>query len=108
MREVDYDLPLSDVGDVLRTRITVDTQASRGQKVIDFLIQYETTVDGVRVPVVRYDCAHGHPHRDRYDRQGRQTKQPMPEHLSRDDALQTARVDLETNWPRYREEFHRG
>jgi hypothetical protein len=36
-----------------------------------FTIQYETTIGEDRVPVVRYDSAHGCAHRDLLDRRGR-------------------------------------
>ncbi len=46
----------------------------RGQ-IVEFRIQYETLIAGEWHPVVRYDSAHGQPHRDILHRDGAQTKE---------------------------------
>jgi hypothetical protein len=45
-----------------------------GSLIIDFVIQIETTIDGKIYTVRRYDCAHGQPHCDIYDRRGNHYK----------------------------------
>lgn len=68
---------------------------------LDFMVQLETMIAGEPIPVVRFDCRHGCPHRDRLDRKGRViAKEPMPSHFTRGEALQVARQDLEHNWER--------
>ena len=61
-REVSYVDALGGSGNLLRVWILIDTDARRGQKVVNFVVQYEATIDGKREPVARYDCAHGRPH----------------------------------------------
>lgn len=103
MRETAYVDALNDIGDYLPSWATTE----RGQ-VLDFVVQYETTVAGRRLPVVRYDCRHGFPHRDRLDRRGREiVKDPMPRELSRKAALQVARQEIIDNWERYKDDFFR-
>jgi len=69
-----------------------------GGCVLSFVVQYEVTVGDRRPAVVRYDCAHGFPHRDRYDRRSRLIdKIAMPCHLTRNEALRDAEHDLKMN-----------
>lgn len=75
--------------------------------VVSFLVQYEATVEGERLPVVRYDSRHGHPHRDRLDRRGNVTKVWAPQHVTPGEALTAGQQDLLTNWERYKAEFLR-
>lgn len=105
MRRVEHEDPLDDAAqEWLRTRISIE----RGE-VTDFTLQYETTIDGERVAVVRYDCAHGFPHRDILDRRGVVvSKQPLPGNPDLKTALALARHDLRENWPRYRAKVHEG
>lgn len=51
----------------IRVRFTND-----GNVVVLFTVQYETLLDGIWRPVVRYDTSHGEAHRDTYDPSGRQ------------------------------------
>lgn len=98
----DYPIPGTNQQDWFRFRIvTVDG------RVTDFTVQYETLIDGKFLPVARYDCAHGIPHRDLLNRDGkpRVPKLPFARHLSRDDALQLAVQDLHQHWQYYRRDF---
>ncbi|MFN8591648.1 MAG: hypothetical protein U0031_09340 [Thermomicrobiales bacterium] len=74
-------------------------------QVVRFVVQYETTINGRRVPVVRYDTAHGFPHRDEMFRSGAQVKTPMPETLTLYQALQVAEADIRPHWRTYRQQF---
>ena len=102
---VDYDVLLEPPNDYLRVRIRTE----RGQ-VVDFVVQYETTVGGRVYPVVRYDGSHGRVHRDVLDAHGETIeggKQWFPEHLSLADGVELARSDFLKNWARYRDMFLR-
>ena len=54
-----------------RLRVKLGTTSGR---VTEVLIQLEIRLEGAWHPVVRYDTAHGFPHRDRLDRAGTLTK----------------------------------
>jgi hypothetical protein len=88
----------------VRVRIWLE----RGQ-VVRFTVQYETTGPNLAddpLPVVRYDTAHGLPHRDRLDRRGREIgKDFLSSALELWEALNYAERDVRQNWPRYRQEF---
>lgn len=69
----------------------------RGQ-VIEFMMQYETWIDGAWRPVVRYDSAHGQAHRDLLDPRGETLEKDwLPSHYSFADALNYAEQDLQDN-----------
>jgi hypothetical protein len=73
-------------------------------KIAFFRIQYETEINGVWYPVVRYDTAHGFAHRDLLKMKGEVLKTPL---FNQDynDALTFAESDLKSNWRFYRERF---
>lgn len=98
-RERRFEVGLGEPGEVLRFRFST----IRG-RVIDFVVQYETVLDGEPVTVVRYDTAHGFPHRDTMDARGRQVSKEVLL-LSHDEALQFATIDLRMHWRRYRARF---
>lgn len=77
-------------------------------RVLSFVVQYEATVNDMRVPIVRFGTAHGRPHRDQMFLNGRQEKLWLPEELSYNQAMRIAENDIESNWKRYREAFYRG
>jgi hypothetical protein len=93
MPEITYELALDDArADWLRARFTT--------------VQYETTISGLRMPVVRFDNAHGFAHRDLLDRNGRIIeKRPIPGNPSPDMALAQGEREIRRNWPRYRAAF---
>jgi len=72
-----------------------------------FRVQYESKVDQIWYPVVRYDTAHGFAHRDLLTHEGHCRKTPL---FSQDlnDALTFAENDLKTNWEIYKRRFLEG
>lgn len=90
---------LDDDGCRIRYRINPE-----GGHVAAFAVQLEVQIDGRWLPVVRYDTAHGQPHRDTLDHTGAQIgKDWLPYDFSR--ALKEATDDLRANWQHYRDEF---
>jgi hypothetical protein len=88
-------------GDVIRVRLDVD----RGQ-VTDFTLQLETFVDERWRPVVRYDSAHGQPHRDLLDWEGRVIdKFWLAPTMTNKQAVRYAEQDLSDNGSAYRQVF---
>jgi len=93
-------------GNSLRIRINID----RG-KVTRFVVQLEYTIeDDAWLPVVRYDSAHGRPHRDILDPSGETVKKEwLDELLGRDvsmaEGLNYGQDDLKRNWRIYRDTF---
>lgn len=73
-------------------------------KIVFFRVQYETKIDDVWYPVVRYDTAHGFAHRDLLNIKGDAKKTPL---FNQDfnDALTFAENDLKSNWVYYKERF---
>ena len=90
-------------GDAVRIGFDLD----RG-RVTDFTVQLECWIDGGWRPVVRYDTAHGHAHRDLLDWAGRVVgKDWMPANLNFNDALRQAEDDVVAFAETYRSEFLR-
>jgi hypothetical protein len=80
--------------------------ATLAGKVVTFTVQYETTIADVRVPVVRYDNAHGFPHRDELNRRGLiRRKTEMAGNPDAGTALTIGQRDIQENWQRYRRAF---
>src|SRR5215216_3596816 len=102
MPTTEYEDPLDDEAlEWFRFRVRTE-----GNAVAGFALQYETTVEGRRVPVVRYDMAHGFAHRDLYNLKGNEIeKLPLPEHFSIKETIAFAEHDIRDNWPHYRAEF---
>jgi hypothetical protein len=71
------------------------------------MIQYETTVGEQRIPVLRYDTAHGYAHRDQMFRRREPIKTRLDDRLSLDEALQFADNDVRHRWRIYRRQFMR-
>lgn len=74
--------------------------------VVAFMVQLEVRVQGTWQTVVRYDCAHGFAHCDRYNRKGEQRKEDLE--MSFEDALTFADEDLDERWAGYRDRFLKG
>lgn len=73
-----------------------------------FVAQLEVLVGDAWLPAVRYDSAHGRPHRDPIARDGRLVaKHWLPEGIDANAALTFAEADLAANADRYRDEFLR-
>ena len=66
MPEIGYLLSL-DANELNWPRVELTTV---GGRVLTFVAQYETTLDGKIIAVVRYDNHHGFCHRDRMNRRG--------------------------------------
>ena len=79
-----------------------------GKRIIRFTVQYEMEVDGMVFSVVRYDTAHGIPHRDILNWDGStrfsDTVRQFDDYA---DAMNAAIEEIEANWQRYRFEFLR-
>lgn len=102
MPEIAFEFALDAArADWLRARFTTD----RGRVVV-YTVQYESTIGGLRTPVVRFDNAHGFPHRDLLDRNGRVIeKRAIVGNPDPGTALTQAQQDIRTNWRRYRAAF---
>ena len=76
-------------------------------KIVFFRVQYESKVNEIWYPVVRYDTAHGFAHRDLLNHKGDSRKTPL---FNQDlnDALTFAENDLKTNWELYKRRFLEG
>lgn len=77
---------------------------SRGREIVEFRVQLEVLVDEEWYPVVRYDTAHGKPHRDILRPNGEQTKDWF-EGYSVEDVLTIGQKDIMDNWSLYRDRF---
>jgi hypothetical protein len=95
---------LLDAEGAVRLRMRVGTTAG---KVADVFVQLEVLVAGEWYVVVRYDTAHGFPHRDVVDAAGRVTKtaHDLPDLGS---FLAFAEQDLKDRWEWYRDRWMRG
>jgi hypothetical protein len=96
-----WEVQLSDDGDFLRYRI-----AKEAGKLVDFVVQYKVTVDGRRLPVVRYDGSHPRCHFDRNSRDGDKDEQRwLDESQSSNECLTLGQQELRQNWQRHRSRF---
>ena len=94
-REFFTDIPEGD-GTI---RVRFDTERGR---VTDFTVQYDVWREDRWRPVVRYDSAHGRPHRDILDRTGRVvSKEWLPGAMTNNLAMQYALRDIKANWATY-------
>jgi hypothetical protein len=102
MPQIEYEVALDATAlEWMRVRFTT----VRGH-LTTFAIQYETTDHGKRVPVVRYDNAHGFAHRDVLDRRGQVIdKRPIVGSPEPSIALNLGKQDIQENWERYRHAF---
>lgn len=75
-------------------------------RVVDFVVQYETTIGGQVFPVVRYDASHDRGHRDILDRNGDTVeKYWLPEHMDFKECLAYGVNDIKENGTKYRDKF---
>ena len=72
----------------------------RGQ-ITRFCVQYEAFIDGEWQAIVRYDTAHGRPHKDLLHPDGRQDKQEYRGY-SPEEVLTLGERDIKANWKHYR------
>jgi hypothetical protein len=73
-------------------------------EVTEFVIQYEALITGKWHPVLRYDSAHGYPHRDILHPDGAQTKEIF-QNYSYAEVLTLGQQDIVDNWPTYRARY---
>lgn len=79
MGEREYLTAVGELGDRIRVRFTTE----RG-RVVRYAVQFEVLHENRYRPAVRYDSAHGVPHRDTLDWQGGTINRPgFPERRSR-------------------------
>ncbi|MBI1741446.1 hypothetical protein HYR54_00055 [Candidatus Acetothermia bacterium] len=79
---------------------------TEGNNVIYYSVQLEVFVgDSWRV-VIRFDCAHGYAHIDRYNLMGERLKAKLD--LEFKDALTAAEENMEQKWKLYRQRFMKG
>lgn len=77
----------------------------KGQVVL-FRVQYEALINQKWVVIVRYDTAHGFPHRDVMHPDGTQTKERFPNY-SRTHMLTMGQQDIRRNWRAYRARYEK-
>ena len=102
MGEKSFVVPLGE-SDSDRYRLYCLTE--RGQVTI-FRVQYEAFIEGKWRPIVRYDTAHGFPHRDllHYNRPPEKTKYPG---RSNAEVLALGQEDIKRNWHIYRTQYEK-
>ncbi|MBM4025850.1 MAG: hypothetical protein FJ280_10660 [Planctomycetes bacterium] len=88
------------------TFLQVEFLTVRG-RVVSFVVRLMRAMGGRWLNVVRYDTAHGLPHRDLLDRHGRIVRKDWLLEMPFDQALTYAKNDLETNYERYCEAFEK-
>ncbi len=86
-------------------RIRVEIETERGQ-VLDFIVQLECFIGEIWYPVVRYNCAHGTPHRDVLHPDGSVQKEwYSAEEPS--EVLTRAIQDIKANYAFYKERYEK-
>ena len=98
-----YRIPLSEEEtDFLRVRMRIE----RGM-LTRFTVQYEAVVGARTYAVIRYDNAHGTPHRDTLDWNGSVIHKVWLPGKPYHQVLKEGTDDIKTDWPAYREAFER-
>jgi hypothetical protein len=85
-------------------RVWIET-SDRGRTVLNFRVQYEGIIAGKVYPIVRYDNAHGDPHRDLLDDEARNIDKLWLAGWEPGRALNHALDDLADNFLTYRADF---
>jgi hypothetical protein len=75
-------------------------------RIVEFRIQFEAFIGSEWFPIVRYDTAHGKPHRDVMRPDGSETKEWF-ETYSKAEVLTLGQRDIMENWPYYRKKFEK-
>lgn len=101
-RSREHFIPTGDHGDSTRVRLTTE----RGG-VLFYTVQYEAWIEGKHRPVVRYDNAHGRPHRDLLGWDGETIRKEWLPDVPFKQALDDAIGDITANWQELRNDFLR-
>ena len=75
-------------------------------RIVRFRIQYEARIGEKWYAIVRYDTAHGRPHKDILYPDGSQDKVEFSGY-SREEVLTLGERDIKANWQRYRAKYAR-
>ncbi len=98
MKIVEYVTPLGSDGRHRTRHVRI------GNKIIEFVVQYEIKINEEWYPVVRYDTSHGFAHKDKLSYKDEVIKERLPFN-DFNLALTFAEKDLKANWQKYREHF---
>lgn len=99
--DTDYSVTLSTDGNHLRVGFNRDRA-----RIIEFCVQYETTIASKVHPTIRCDCAHGFPHRDVLDYDGHNIeKVRLAENQPLKQVFDRVVDELNANWRTYRTAF---
>ncbi|MEW5693286.1 MAG: hypothetical protein AB1765_08315 [Candidatus Hydrogenedentota bacterium] len=82
-----------------KDRIRVEITVSKG-KILNFVVQLETFLINNWEPAVRYNYAHGFPHKDLIFRNGKKIKENISEE-SLSKIVNWAINELKINWKKY-------
>jgi len=99
MSERDYLIWLNE-----STYIKIDFTTVRG-RVTSFVVRLMLATDRGDLNIVRYDTAHGMPHRDLLDQRGRVVTKDWLLDMTFDEALTHAKDDFMRNYEKYIEAF---
>ncbi|MDI6887327.1 MAG: hypothetical protein QMC98_01635 [Candidatus Thermoplasmatota archaeon] len=83
----------------IRMRVIIERERN---KIIDFVVQLEINDNGWK-EAVRYNFAHGKPHRDLIHKDGKKEKVWLGD-KELTEILTYAEIDIKTNWKRYLKE----
>ncbi|MBI4530642.1 MAG: hypothetical protein HY709_03885 [Candidatus Latescibacteria bacterium] len=100
MPEKRYLIPYS-----LDTRKRHHHETQQG-KIAWFMVQLEVLVEEEWKSVIRYDCAHGYAHCDRFNLRGDSVKDNLE--MSYEEVLTFADEDIDDHWETYRNHFLEG
>jgi len=89
----------------LEDRIRVYAKKEKG-KILGFTVQYEAFFEGKWHPIIRYDTAHGFPHKDVLHPDGLTDKQPLY-FMNYNLAFTYAIQDIKMLWKWYKESYEK-
>ena len=69
-----------------------------------FCVQYEAWIGDEWMPIVRYDTAHGRPHKDLLHPNGTQSREEFRS-FAVEDVMALGERDIKSNWRMYREAY---
>jgi hypothetical protein len=75
-------------------------------RIKEFVIQYEAEISGVWREIIRYDTAHGKPHKDILHPAGTESKEYF-ELYTHAEVLTFGQNDIRKNWKTYRQRFEK-